>query len=275
MAVQPELNQLLDQLRDSNWGLERTPGGRWKATPPDKTKAIVHIAASQDNQSLKNVIADLRRSGFIAENDPRSKRPAQLHVVPNPPPSEKPVEQYYFAPETKPEAFHDALRRLRVASGSTQDEVASLLEVTYRAVCAWESGVNNPVRDHYTKLLVIFPELVHAAEPDTQDRPKPDGGAGGERFYPRPTPPSTPIVESTVEEDIESAIDTPPTFKEIIMTQPASQPVPVQTALIVRFVKLSSDVQASGGKDQTVKLLQEARRLGMNINDVIMMLGAE
>lgn len=48
------------------------------------------------------------------------------------------------------------LRHLRLQSGLTQLQVAEALGVTDRAVSAWERGIAQPKREHYTKLVAAY-----------------------------------------------------------------------------------------------------------------------
>jgi len=82
------------------------------------------------------------------------------------------------APAPSSPTFGEALRALRSAADLTQEELGELVGngVTGQAVSAWETDKANPVREHYSKLVDLLPELTGAPTPDWQDIPPPDGG---------------------------------------------------------------------------------------------------
>lgn len=62
-------------LEAQGWVLERRSSGHWKGTPPDRTKSIVHFSESSEPRAFRNTLADLRKQGFIWEEEkPSSKR---------------------------------------------------------------------------------------------------------------------------------------------------------------------------------------------------------
>lgn len=72
-------------------------------------------------------------------------------------------------PSVKGMAFPEALYTLRTASDCTQKSLAGLLGdrgLTGQAVGWWEQGKNAPVRKHYEQLLILWPGLREAQEPD-------------------------------------------------------------------------------------------------------------
>jgi len=60
-----DFKDIFSELRTQNWELEKTSRGHWKATPPDKSLAIVHFSESNDPHALRNTIRDLKRGGLI------------------------------------------------------------------------------------------------------------------------------------------------------------------------------------------------------------------
>lgn len=59
---------ILSELRDQGFGVERIDN-RYKVAPPDKTKPLVFFnadaASTRDSRTLKNILSELRRSGFV------------------------------------------------------------------------------------------------------------------------------------------------------------------------------------------------------------------
>lgn len=64
-SMPKEYKEIIRELERQGWRLVR--GTRhWKAFPPDKKKPMVTIPGTpSDYRSIKNTIAQLRRSGFI------------------------------------------------------------------------------------------------------------------------------------------------------------------------------------------------------------------
>jgi hypothetical protein len=59
-----EVQDLIRKLQEQGWRIEE--GKHYKAFPPDTTKPMVVIPKTpSDHRSLKNTIAQLRRSGAI------------------------------------------------------------------------------------------------------------------------------------------------------------------------------------------------------------------
>lgn len=57
---------IMDALRAQKWVLETTKNNHVRAIPPDKSQPAVCFApGSNDPRSLKNILRDLKRSGFI------------------------------------------------------------------------------------------------------------------------------------------------------------------------------------------------------------------
>jgi hypothetical protein len=62
-----ESREIVAELRRQGWNVERTERGHYKARPPDAGKPMVTFAGglSGDHRSVKNAVAQLRRSGFV------------------------------------------------------------------------------------------------------------------------------------------------------------------------------------------------------------------
>ena len=67
-----DFQPILTELRQQDWDVQQTTRGHWKATPPDRSKPLVHFSMSDDHHALKNTLKDLQRSGFMWP--PPSKR---------------------------------------------------------------------------------------------------------------------------------------------------------------------------------------------------------
>lgn len=60
-----KLKDLIKRAESAGWLVTKTGGGHWRFVPSDKTKQIVHAAAtSSDYRGISNIEADLRRSGL-------------------------------------------------------------------------------------------------------------------------------------------------------------------------------------------------------------------
>jgi len=58
--------ELIRELRSQGWEVDQTTQGHYRATPPDRSKPIVHMGSeSGDFRAVRNNIARLRKSGFI------------------------------------------------------------------------------------------------------------------------------------------------------------------------------------------------------------------
>jgi hypothetical protein len=97
MGVGKDIKFVITELERQGWEVERTSQGHWRARPSDKTKQLVHFSTSDDRHSLKNVLADLRRSGFEwpppSKKEERSERPSQPGMD---------VDDFDFSPMTDP-----------------------------------------------------------------------------------------------------------------------------------------------------------------------------
>lgn len=61
-----ELQEVVDEAERQGFTVERKGGTHVALKPPDKTKAIVNMSvASSDYRTLQNVVAALRRVGFV------------------------------------------------------------------------------------------------------------------------------------------------------------------------------------------------------------------
>jgi transcriptional regulator with XRE-family HTH domain len=100
-----------------------------------------------------------------------------------PAPVIKEPERDIEEPLPAPRSFGEALKRARVHEGLSQEELGDMLGVVGQAVSEWETDGNTPVREHYEKLVDLFPALKDGPTPDYRDIPKPDGGRGQTRDH--------------------------------------------------------------------------------------------
>lgn len=57
---------IFEAAHAQGWRVERTPGGHFRAVPPDKTKPIIVLAGTpSDARAIKNDVARLRRAGLV------------------------------------------------------------------------------------------------------------------------------------------------------------------------------------------------------------------
>lgn len=64
-ALEKRLKSLFKKLKEQGWEINPSKKG-WMVVPPDKSKPMVTIHGTpSDNRSWKNMIAQLKRSGFI------------------------------------------------------------------------------------------------------------------------------------------------------------------------------------------------------------------
>jgi hypothetical protein len=63
--MKKDIKNLHRKLEAQGWMLKPTRNGHVMAFPPDKSKSPVTMPSTpSDHRSLKNTLADLRRSGF-------------------------------------------------------------------------------------------------------------------------------------------------------------------------------------------------------------------
>lgn len=62
-----KINRLIKDLEDAGWRVQPTKAG-WMFYPPDKSKSPVATHGTpSDSRAVKNLTADLRRSGFTGK----------------------------------------------------------------------------------------------------------------------------------------------------------------------------------------------------------------
>jgi predicted RNA binding protein YcfA (HicA-like mRNA interferase family) len=60
------LREIEKAAKEQGWGVGRTQKGHLKFVPPDRTKNIVIGSGTpSDRRSIKNLLAELKRQGFI------------------------------------------------------------------------------------------------------------------------------------------------------------------------------------------------------------------
>lgn len=96
-----DFRTILAALKDQGWRLENgSNAAHYKAFPPDSTKSIVcFTTTSGDHRVLKNVLRDLKASGFVWAN---GNRPSQPYV--EEPQQQQEQEMAETAPEREREA---------------------------------------------------------------------------------------------------------------------------------------------------------------------------
>ncbi len=61
-----DIKDIMRAAMDQGWSIAKTTQGHYRAAPPDKTKPVVFLGGnSGDPRAIKNIISQLRRSGFI------------------------------------------------------------------------------------------------------------------------------------------------------------------------------------------------------------------
>lgn len=80
MSNVPSVRELLGELKDQRWNVERTKNGHYKALAPDG-KGISTFADTNEPRAMKNCIADLRRHGFVWPPERNGHRHPQAEAV--------------------------------------------------------------------------------------------------------------------------------------------------------------------------------------------------
>lgn len=161
-------------------------------------------------------------------------------------------------PSGRPRTFGDHLRVAREADGATQDEVGAVIGdgVTGQAVGAWELNKAVPVREHYEALLVLFPDLRTAPEPDWRDIAPPSGGRDVARPFRSFLAPlvlndavgdailraDTPDPETATPTVKDEPVGVPPTQEDPVNIGPASTKRPPVEVRVTRRVEESCSV---------------------------------
>ncbi len=98
-----------------------------------------------------------------------------------------------------PEHLREFKRALRYFRASmTSAGLARRMDVSSSTIYSWETGRNQPILDHYNKLLEIFPGLRTAPRPsDLKDWDKPDSSGSPKSYsvphaHPQPAPAPVP-----------------------------------------------------------------------------------
>lgn len=124
--------------------------------------------------------------------------------------------------------FGDALCAERERERLSQDDLGAMLSppVTGQAVSAWETNNSAPVRDNLEQLYELFPNLVLAPKPHSQDIPVPNGGKGVPR-----TPAAPPTwTQPTLLEAAPLRPEPPPGAPPIYTFSPTPEPMPTTSA---------------------------------------------
>ena len=114
-----DYKQIFDALKEQGWGQEAMSNGHYKLVPPDKHHPMVCIATtSNDFRAIKNVIRDLRASGFVWPRQQVSRRePANdqeiLEAIMGNVQSIRPDASNPFRPEEPEPTMDDLFRQLK------------------------------------------------------------------------------------------------------------------------------------------------------------------
>lgn len=65
MHAKKEYKEIIAELERQGWSVDITSSMHYKATPPDKTKPLIHFSTSVDPHAILNNIKKLRQNGFV------------------------------------------------------------------------------------------------------------------------------------------------------------------------------------------------------------------
>ncbi len=65
MASKKEIKELLAEAERQGWRVEKSPGGHWKLYAPNGRDLVVLPSTPSSSRTLANIVARMRRSGFI------------------------------------------------------------------------------------------------------------------------------------------------------------------------------------------------------------------
>ena len=71
---------IIAALQQQGFTVTQTTSGHFKAVPPDRDKPLVHFSTSADTHAYKNILRQLRQSGFVwgDEGDTPLSEPAEV-----------------------------------------------------------------------------------------------------------------------------------------------------------------------------------------------------
>ena len=122
--VNKEMRPIIQELRAQGWKLEDTNNGHARARPPDPRHDIVVFSRCEEPRAIRNVISQLKKSGFIWPPPPRERtttNPNELierldldpSPVSQPPTSQQPVSQQPVVLVNLEDQLYAALRDAR------------------------------------------------------------------------------------------------------------------------------------------------------------------
>lgn len=126
---------IITELRLQGWTVEPTTQGHMRAIPPDPKLGLVHFSRSPDVHATRNILRDLRKSGFVwpplSKNEQAGARREAGATTPTSPPEEVPVASVIPAKKTAPE------KRTMAQLGAAMDEARSymVLAAEHRDEC--------------------------------------------------------------------------------------------------------------------------------------------
>lgn len=184
------VRSLDEHARAQGWTIEHLSRGHLRYVPPDRSKpAVIASSTPSTCQGIRNLVADLRRSGLVLgartrkqnqnDNHARTQEPSTTIANTEKPsmdtsdmsrkvaPQTEPPHQFPPAPPTsvgEPSSFAAAFREARSRHGNTHGEVAAFVGTAIHVVRKWESGTV-PQRRHYDELLRLYSELATIERP--------------------------------------------------------------------------------------------------------------
>jgi transcriptional regulator with XRE-family HTH domain len=203
-----------------------------------------------------------------------------------------------------PKTFGEALKRLRVHEGLSQEELGEMMKVTGQAISAWENGHVVPILDHYKMLLDLIPDLKHAPSPKSDFRDigkvsppgRPAGGSGFSvkeivAIFPDLAEPEDEFDTGTLALSLEPPTKEKKTMQRSPVSPPSSQPIsrnqpkpeppksadaPVNNDMryaLIRWGRLVHALRSREDAHVFTDFLAEASDAGMTLKDVIEALG--
>lgn len=178
-----DIKKIVAELPRQDWSVERTGGGHFKATPPDKTKSPVVFSTSDDPHAQRNIIRDLTVRGFVWPPLSKKERTQQMSndvpSVPKTDPFLRPVPRAPSTPNFVPfampqppaqppadpvaekteEQLWGELKEARTYQDLTMQEVArckTALEEATRALSEADRENKRAIADLAQKRTILF-----------------------------------------------------------------------------------------------------------------------
>lgn len=86
MITPGDVRSLVTALEAQSWKVSKTTKGHYRAVPPDRTAQIVVFSAAREPNTWRNVLEDLRKSGFRIDDHVaigNGKRTSEFAECPN------------------------------------------------------------------------------------------------------------------------------------------------------------------------------------------------